>query len=85
MTPNPRKDHLHMAKQSETPSLPAFDEPAKPKTRLVNRNAHLAAAAKIVAILEKVDPSKWPAVLRIVNDSLQFQPELPGLNGQEVK
>lgn len=71
-----------MAKQPET-TLPAFDEPSKPRTRLVNRNAHLAAASKIVAILEGVDPVKWPGILRIVHDSLQFQPELPGFNGQE--
>lgn len=58
-----------MAKQPE-PSLPAFDEPAKPKTRLVNRNAHLAAASKIVAILETVDPSKWTGILKIVQESL---------------
>lgn len=73
-----------MAKQPET-TLPAFDEPAKPKTRLVNRNQHLQAASKIVAILEGVDPAKWAGILRIVHDSLQFQPELPGFNGQEAE
>lgn len=71
-----------MAKQTET-SLPEFEEPAKPKTRLVNRNAHLAAASKIVNILGDVDPAKWTAILNIVRDSLQIQPELPGFNGQE--
>lgn len=58
-----------MAKQTE-PSLPNFDEPAKPKTHLVNRNAHLKAAAKIVAVLEGVDPAKWAGILKIVQESL---------------
>lgn len=52
-------------------------EPAATKKRLVNRNAHLAAASKIVAILEGVDPSKWVGVLNIVRDSLQIQNETP--------
>lgn len=71
-----------MAKQPET-SLPEFDEPAKPKTRLVNRNAHLKAASEIVAIMEAVDPAKWTGILNIVRESLQIQPELPGFNGHE--
>lgn len=45
-------------------------EPAATKKRLVNRNAHLAAASKIVAILEGVDPSKWAGILKIVQESL---------------
>lgn len=57
------KDHLHMAKQPEPPE-------AAPRTRLVNRNEHLRAASRIVAILEDVDPAKWAGILKIVQESL---------------
>lgn len=67
-----------MSKQIDPP-------PPQARQRLVNRNAHLSAAAKIVAILEKVDPSKWAGILKTVADALQHQPELPGFNGQEAK
>jgi hypothetical protein len=62
-----------MAKQPETMPTPT-------KTRLVNRNAHLAAASKIVAILEKVDPAKWAGILKIVQESLAggWQPPANG-------
>lgn len=58
-------------------------EPAAIRTRFINRNAHLKAASKIVAILETVDPAKWTGILKTVQDALQAQPELPGFNGQE--
>lgn len=64
---------------------PPPPEAAKPRNRLVNRNAHLSAAAKIVAVLEKVDPAKWDGILKTVRDALQFQPELPGFDGEEAK
>jgi len=44
---------------------------ATPKTRLVNRNEHLKAASKIVAILETVDPAKVAGVLKIVQEAMQ--------------
>ncbi len=66
-----------MAKQPEAP--PPAD--AKPKTRLVNRNAHLMAASKIVAILETVDPAKWAGILKIVQESLANPGQEP-VNGE---
>jgi hypothetical protein len=54
------------------------------RTRLVNRNAHLMAAAKIVRILEAVEPFRRPGILRSVQDALASQPELP-FEGGEAK
>lgn len=47
------------------------------KRRFVNRNAHLKAAAEIVAILDGVDPVKWPGILQTVQAALYEQPSLP--------
>ncbi len=74
-----------MAKQTET--LPPPPD-AKPRNRLVNRNAHLRAASKIVAILEDVDPAKWAGILKIVQESLDqpaSEPDTPLFNGEAAK
>ena len=71
--------------QSEGEALANLVDAKPKKTHLVNRNAHLAAASKIVAIMEKVDPAKWRAVLSIVRESLQIQPELPIFKEEAVK